>query len=386
MPDPETPPPPSARIGIIGGGQLARMLYEASIPLALETTVLAPAPNSAAALAGAADIIGEPTDANALGELARRCEVITFDHELVDLDRLVALGPDTKIEPPPAAKRLAQDKLLARQELSAAGIPVPAFEVAPDLATVEVFAARHGWPVVLKARKGSYNGQGVWFAADSVQASEILARARVSRSNLFVEPFVSVSREISMIIARRSSGHACGFPLIETRQEEGVCVETVVPARVSDAVQAEAQDIAHRVARIAAHTGLLVVEMFVSETDVLVNELAFRPHNSGHITIEACATSQFEQHLRGILDWPLGPTQLVVPAAAMVNLFGNASTERGFARTLPQALEIEGCSIHLYAKPSWPGRKLGHVTAVGPSAETSLAHARSAVAILSSAA
>ncbi len=378
--------PPAATVGIIGAGQLARMTHQAGIALGVDVRALTPRPTDPAVLAGAAVQLGTHDDLDALAALARGCDVVTLDHEHTPpdlLDELVAAG--CCVRPSPAAASFASDKLLARRALARAGFPVPAFTEAPGgdpdaIEAVEAFARQHGWPVVLKAPSGGYDGRGVELVTHRGELDA--SRLAATPGRLLVEEAVPIAAELAVLIARRPSGWCATYPLVETVQRDGICHELVMPARVPT-------QIAHRAARIAKSladgldvAGILAVELFLTTDDELVvNEVATRPHNSGHATIDATATSQFENHLRGILDWPLGDTTLLAPTAATVNVLG-PDHPVDLRRSLPVALEDPRVRVHLYRKAHRPGRKLGHVTCLAPSHDEALDAARVAAAVL----
>lgn len=374
------PATPTARVGIVGGGQLARMSHAAGTPLGIETHVL-DAPGTAAEAAGARLVVGAADRLDDLARLAGRVDVVTFDHEHADPAALQALAArGVTIRPEPEVKRLAQDKLHARCRLGAdLGLPVPPFASVQDTGDVRAFAAEHGWPVVLKAISGGYDGRGVRIAADIAEAEAALAA--LGRPSL-AEAHVAIDTELSVLVARAAgTGEARAYPVVETLQEDGICHEVVLPARVDGALAARAHALALELSEAIALEGLLAVEMFVTGDELLVNELALRPHNSGHVTLDGCVTSQFEQHLRAVLGWPLGATRAVAPAAAMVNVLGPADGSDPGDR-VARALAVEGAHIHLYGKAPRPGRKLGHVTALGADADAALHAARAAARIL----
>ena len=358
---------------MVGGGQLARMTQQAAIALAVDLTVLGAA-GCPAAQAGAHLIEGSEDDPAALRALAEATDVVTFDHEqvpLAELETLVAQG--RFVRPAPAAKRLAQDKLHARRALADLGLPVPAFAPATSRADVERFAGEHGWPVVVKARSGGYDGRGV-AVVDGPEAAA--AALTAMRDDAVVEEHVAIARELAVLIARRPSGETAVYPVVETRQEDAQLRELVVGAPVPDAERLGVRIVEH-----ADATGIVAVELFeTADGSLLVNELALRPHNSGHWTIEGAVTSQFEQHLRAVLDWPLGATDLRAAAVATVNVLGHDGIDPRDA--LPAALAVPGAHVHLYGKDPRPGRKLGHVTALADDAAVALATAHRAVAAL----
>jgi len=368
----------AARVGMVGAGQLARMTHRAAIDLDVELTVLAVRDDEPAVSAGARCLLGAPDDGTALASLARDVDVLTLDHELVDgtaLARIAASG--TPVRPSPAALRAAQDKLVARETFTGLGLPGPAHADASDPAAVAALAEAHGWPLVAKARTGGYDGRGVELVADADALRSITARG----GDWIVEQRVTIATEVAVLIARRPGGEHVIYPVVETVQRDGICHELVMPARIDDDVQQRAVDLAVRLAEGVDAVGILAVEQFVTPAgEVLINEIALRPHNSGHATIEGSATSQFANHLRAVLDWPLGSTAQLAPFAVTVNVLG--VDERDVATRLPRALAVPGARVHLYGKASRPGRKLGHVTVLGEHADDALAAARLAAAIL----
>jgi 5-(carboxyamino)imidazole ribonucleotide synthase len=252
----------------------------------------------------------------------------------------------------------AVDKLVQRRTLQAAGLPVPVFDQARSAADVERFGDEHGWPVAVKTPTGGYDGRGVWLATDLAGAAEPLALGRT----LLVEEGLDLSAELAVVLARRPGGETVVYPLLETVQRDGICQQVRVPAGVDQDLVTQARDVALAVAEAVEAVGILAVELFVA-TDgrLLVNEIAARPHNSGHLSIEACETSQFENHLRAVLDLPLGSTELRRPAAVMANILATDETTDPHRR-LSDALELGPVHVHLYGKASRKGRKIGHVT------------------------
>jgi len=360
-------------VGIVGGGQLARMLCESASALGVRTVVLAEEPGAPAADVAAAVRIGAPTSQEALHALARECDVITFDHEQVDLavlDAVTAVG--AVVRPGTAALALTVDKARMRTRLREEGIPVPAFDMVPaggdhGVATVAAMGADHGWPVVLKACRGGYDGKGVWEASDLARATEILDRAGSEGISLLVEERVAITSELAVLVARRPGGATVVWPATETIQMAGICRETRVPGSLHPDLAARATELGRRVAAVSGVVGVLAVELFAVGDDLVVNELAARPHNSGHWTIEGAVTSQFENHLRAVLDLPLGSADAVHRHVVMVNVLGAEGSDP--RRHLAEGLSIPDARAHLYGKAPRPGRKLGHVTVCGDDAE-----------------
>lgn len=370
----------------MGAGQLARMAGEAVSALGLSMVVLAEHADDSACAVAAEVVLGSAFDAAALGALAERCEVLTFDHEQVDLDLVAGLVAEGRVvRPGPRALELAVDKAHMRCTLAAAGIPVPEYMIvdpaAPGTnaaAAVAGFAEAHGWPVVLKSARGGYDGKGVWPAHDADEAEAVLATVP---GRLVVEEMVPLHAELAVMVARRPSGECLAWPAVETAQVDGVCREVLVPGHLPAEVVRSASELGRRVADIAGAEGVMAVELFLTDGRLLVNEVATRPHNSGHWTIEGAVTSQFENHVRAVLDLPLGGTEPQQPEVASVNVFGGSSGEDP-ARLLDRGLAFEGAHVHLYGKSPKPGRKLGHVTVCGTDAEQVRARAWAAARAL----
>jgi 5-(carboxyamino)imidazole ribonucleotide synthase len=369
-----------ANVGMVGAGQLARMGWQAAISLDLELLCLGAA-GEAAVRAGAPLLEGSGYDAAALGELARRCAVMTFEHELVDLPALASLETaGVCVRPSTRVLALAVDKLHQRRTLDQMpGVSVPAFAPVSDAADIESFAAEHGWPLVLKARSGGYDGRGVWMCADLEEAEGALRDGQSGGLELYAEQAVDLAAEIAVIVSRSPSGEVAVHPPVETFQVDGMCRWVVMPARAGgEQLSQEVQALARTLAEHVELEGLMAIELFLTPDDrLLVNELALRTHNTGHLHTEATATSQFEQHLRAVLDLPLGVTTPRVGAAAMVNVVGPADGSDPASR-LDRALRVPGASVHLYGKSARPGRKLGHVTVCAESPEEALRLAREA--------
>ena len=347
------------RVAMVGAGQLARMTHRAAIDLGIELSVLASSPEDAAVRAGARAVMGQCDDPATLRELAAGADVLTFDHEQVPPELLEELDAEgLPLQPGAAAKRLAQDKLHARRELEARGFPVPPFALAVDPGEIAAFADEHGWPLVAKAPRGGYDGRGVTVVGSQTEAVELLGE---SPDGLLLEPLLPIERELAVLVARSSAGESRAYPVAETVQRDAMCREILVPAPIDAGLADEARELALAITDIPGASGVIALELFVVDGALVVNELALRPHNSGHFTIEGAETSQFEQHLRGVLGWPLGETGLTAPAVAMVNVVGPSDGSDPRER-LPRALAEPGVHVHLYDKSPAPGRKLGHVT------------------------
>lgn len=365
-------------VGIIGGGQLARMTHRAAIDLGVDVTVLCEEPDAPAVRAGARHLAGSPERFEDLRRLAAAVDVVTLDHErtpATSLARLADLGH--RVAPGALAASLGQDKVQARAVLERHGVDVAPWCRTDDLGEVEAFAARHGWPIVLKRPSGGYDGRGVWVAGDRRSAGAVLDAV----GSVLAEPHLGFEHELSVLVARSASGELVAYPPVETVQRDGQCDEAFVPPAVRAEVAVRARALASHVAEVVELVGVMAVELFVLDDWLLLNELAVRPHNSGHLTIEACETSQFENHLRAVLGLPLGSTDLRVPAACMANVVG---TDDGGdpLDDLRAALAVAGLSVHRYGKAPRPARKLGHLTATGRDLAEARARVRRARAAL----
>lgn len=367
------------RVGIVGGGQLARMSAAPAAALGIGLRVLATSPEESAAQVIHDVVLGRHDDLAALKRMATGCDVVTFDHEHVPpahLEQLEAMG--VAVRPGPSALFHAQDKIHMRQALTDIDIPCPRWRVVSAMDHVEEFAAVTGWPVVLKTSRGGYDGRGVWVVGSAAQAADVLAVPLAAGAQWLAEERIDFVQELSAQVARSPHGQAVAYPVVRTVQANGICSEVVAPAPGLAAARAvEAQEIALRIARDLNVTGMLAVELFDDGTDLYVNELAMRPHNSGHWSIEGARTSQFENHLRAVLDLPLGDPTLVAPYAVMVNILGGDVGDLYSAYRHVLARD-PGLKVHLYGKDVRPGRKVGHVTVVGDDYEQLLARGRHA--------
>jgi len=359
------------RVGVIGGGQLARMMVPPAVELGLDIAVLAETVDSSAGIAATA--VGDYRDAETVLAFAETVDVITFDHEHVPQEVLRALvDAGVAVHPGPDALLFAQDKLLMRARLSELGLPVPGWAAVEDPAQLDAFIAEYGGRAVVKTPRGGYDGKGVRVVASAAEVSDWFGDGP-----LLAEELVSFRRELSQVLARRPSGEIVLWPVVESIQRDGVCAEVIAPAPGSAGKVADmAADIATAIAESLGVTGVLAVELFETTDDrILVNELAMRPHNSGHWTIDGSTTSQFEQHLRAVLDYPLGATGCREPWSVMVNVFGGVAPER-----VPLALADPAVKVHGYGKEPRPGRKAGHVTAGGDDLDDVVFRARAAAA------
>ena len=357
-------PPGTPRVGIIGGGQLARMSQQPAIALGIQLHVLADSEHDSASQVIPAMAVGGPGDEAAIRALARSVDVVTFDHEHVPQEIIRALEADgVAVYPGSDALRFAQDKVEMRRRLQGAGFPVPAWRVVGSAQDVAAFGA--DWPKVLKASKGGYDGKGVWVVGDPAAAHEVMSHDLGPGAVIgIVEQLVGFTQEIAVQVARSPHGQAVAYPPVRTVQSDGICVEVVAPAAPHGASAEEAEALALGVAKDFGVVGMLAVEMFDTPGGLVVNELAMRPHNSGHWSIEGAHTSQFENHLRAVLDMPLGDPRPRQPRAVMVNILGGDLPDLHIAFRHVMARD-PGLKIHLYGKDVRPGRKVGHVTALG---------------------
>lgn len=368
-------------VGMVGGGQLARMTAQAAIALDVRLRVLARSADESAAQIAADVVIGDHDDLDTLRAFAAGCDVITFDHEHVPTAHLAALEAEgVAVRPGSEALAHAQDKVAMRERLSGAGIPCPAWALVSSVAELEEFGAGTGWPVVVKTPRGGYDGRGVRLIDAAAEAADWLARGA-----LLVEAKVAFTRELAVQVARSPHGQAAVYPVVETVQRAGICREVLAPAPIADEHALAAQRSALAIAAELKVVGMLAVELFDTPDGVLVNELAMRPHNSGHWTIEGAVTSQFEQHLRAVLDLPLGEVSMRAPHAVMANVLGADDPGRfpdlydGYLHCLAHD---PGLHIHNYGKTMAPGRKVGHVTVTGTDPDDLLERARHAAAFL----
>jgi 5-(carboxyamino)imidazole ribonucleotide synthase len=367
----------AAVVAMAGAGQLAQMTQQAAISLGIELKVLARQRTESAVLAGAPALIGDDSAEN-LRALAEGADVLTFDHEGFAPEMLAALEADgLRMAPSPGAVLYAQDKQYARERLSGR-FPLPPFALAGSIEEVEPFAAEHGWPVVAKTPRGGYDGGGVFVLRDREAAAELVAKVD---GPLILEPLLAIRREFAVLAARSTAGEVAIYPVVETVQKDAICHETLVPAALPAEVAARATEIARELVVEIDATGIVAVEFFLTDDGVLINELALRPHNSGHWTIEGCVTSQFEQHLRAVLGWPLGSTALRAPAVALANILGPDNGVDPLERVADLIADPDA-RLHLYGKGYRPGRKLGHVTVLADDLDTAREKTTNARALL----
>jgi len=354
------------RVAVVGGGQLARMMAPSATAMGVTLRVLCESSDASAALAAHETVVGLPGDADAIRALLAepRPDVVTWEHEHIPAE-VFALAAQEGIPARPGASALlyARDKIEMRKRLEVLGLPMPAWRLVETEDDVEAFLAVHGGVGVLKTAMGGYDGKGVRIVRSPSEADEWLAAAADGGPRLLIEEKVAYDREVAIQVARRPSGEMRAWPLVESIQRGGVCAEVIAPAPdLTPETQAEAERIGRLIATELDVTGVLAVEMFEVGGLLLINELAMRPHNSGHWSIEGSVTSQFEQHLRAVLDWPLGDTAALAPVTVMANVLGGSREE---LETAWPAMTDPGAKVHLYGKGMRMGRKLGHVTVMG---------------------
>ena len=381
-----TSPSPGHRpvLGILGGGQLAKMTALAAYPLGIGVRVLDRTAPAAEPIVGWRTVTGDWDDPDTLLAFARDVHVVSLENEFVDADALAALETDGhRLYPSAECIRLVQDKLIQKRTLAAAGLPVPPFREVNDAEDVINAARALGWPLVLKRRKLGYDGKGnatIRAPADLPAAWQKLGG---DHNALLAEQFCAFDRELALMVTRSPDGTAVAYPVVDTVQRDHICHTVTAPAVLSPAQAARAVELGRRAVEAIHGVGTIGIEFFaMPDGTLLVNEMAPRVHNSGHYTIEACACSQFENHVRAVLGWPLGSPDLRAPAAAMVNLLGSGDGP-AMPSGLEEALAVRGAHIHIYGKDrSVKGRKMGHVTALGHNPREALAVAQAAASLL----
>ncbi|WP_246841437.1 5-(carboxyamino)imidazole ribonucleotide synthase [Chroococcidiopsis sp. TS-821] len=345
------------RVGVIGGGQLAWMMAPPAQALGIELVIQTPSFDDPAVAIAADTVIAPIDDADATKELARRCDLITFENEFVDLAALFPLAASgVCFRPRLEALSPLLDKYHQRCYLEKLGIPQPEFALPSSPKHIK-------FPVVLKTRRHGYDGQGTFIIKDSETLQQKLATLH-KLSEVLLEEFIPFERELAVMAARSIDGNVMTFPIVETQQENQVCRRAIAPAAISSTVAQEIEAIARTLMTSLQAVGVFGIELFLTQDQkVLVNEIAPRTHNSGHFTIDACVTSQFEQHLRAICDLPLGSSALTCGGAVMVNLLGYEYAQDEYIEKRAQISQVPHARVHWYGKhESRPGRKLGHVT------------------------
>ncbi|MCU6481677.1 5-(carboxyamino)imidazole ribonucleotide synthase [Arthrobacter sp. A2-55] len=355
-------------IGVVGGGQLARMMAPAAVALGFHLHVLAEAEDVSAVDAVAQSPVGDYQDLDTLRAFARGVDVLTFDHEHVPNEHLQTLiAEGVNVQPRPDALVNAQDKLVMRAAIEKLGLPNPLWAAVASVAEITAFGDSNGWPVVLKMPRGGYDGKGVKVLRSDAEAAGA-ADWFDAMSPLLAEEMVPFSRELSALVARTPSGEARAWPVAESIQVAGVCDEVIAPAPGLPASVAEqAQSAALRIASELGVTGVMAAELFETPgrgAGYLINELAMRPHNTGHWTMDGAVTGQFEQHLRAVLDLPLGSTAALGSIVVMKNFLGGSNQDlfSGYRAALAAEPTVK---VHSYGKSVRPGRKIGHVNVIG---------------------
>ena len=362
----------TGKIGIVGGGQLGRMLTEAAIPMGFKVVVVDPGPDCPAKQAGAEQIVADLHDRAALQQLAEKTDVITIEIEHVDSELLAEVDDtDTSVQPSPVTIKMIQDKLTQKQFLKQVGIPVADFAEITDSGSAEKILQDFGGKMLIKTRHGAYDGRGNMVITNPSDIPK--AFQQFGGKKLYAEKYVPYQKELAIMVARAINGETVAYPVVETIQERNICIEVLAPADITTEQYKTAEQVALEVADHLEGAGVYGIELFLTnDNQILVNEIAPRVHNSGHYTIEACATSQFEQHVRAITGMPLGPADMIVPAAVMVNILGERDGPTKLTG-LQEALKIPGTAVHIYGKsPTKIDRKMGHLTASG----STLAEAR----------
>jgi len=361
-------------IGVLGGGRLGRMMMEPANNLNLKVCILDAKDAPATQVQVSDHVEGDFKDEAKIQELAKRCDVLTMEIEHVNcdaLERIAKENPNIDIQPTPQTVRIIQDKFLQKEHLKQFNIPIPEYASVTDKQSILDIANNKGFgfPIMLKSRKLAYDGRGNAVINNESEIDAAIKTLNPSGANdaLYVEKWVPYVKELAVMVARSKSGNTVSYETVETIQKDNICHIVFAPAQIDGLIQKNAKAIAEKAIACLYGAGIFGVEMFYLENgEILVNEIAPRPHNSGHYTIESCETSQFEQHLRAILDMPLGSTKMRVGAAAMVNILGTGDGEEGLADTLrpcQASMTIPGATVHLYGKRECrKGRKMGHIT------------------------
>src|SRR5215467_10506893 len=372
-------------IGIIGGGQLGKMIALQAKRMALKICILDPSSCCPASSVSDELIVADFTDEEAIRELATKSDVITYEIELANSKALIDLASKNHnlVNPSPETLRIIQDKFKQKSFLKENQLRVPTFELVNSKEELFDLCQDYGFPVILKARENSYDGRGNYSIRSKGEIAKAFSRfaGRVEERQLMVEKFVKFRQEISIMVARNRSGQITSFPVAENIHKDHILTLTIVPARVSVRVANNARKMAEKALSALKGAGIFGIEMFVTyEDEVMINEIAPRPHNSGHYSIEACSVSQFEQHIRAILNLPLPEPRLLCPAVAMLNILGPKNYIGPYVISgVTKLLSIPGLTLHIYGKKiSEPKRKLGHITILGKSMHETLSRVNTA--------
>ncbi|CAO2194083.1 unnamed protein product [Urochloa humidicola] len=360
-------------VGMLGGGQLGKMLCQAASQMGIKIVILDPLQDCPASSVCHEHVVGSFIDGNTVREFAKRCDVLTVEIEHVDAATLAKLEEQgVDCEPKASTIMIIQDKYRQKNHFSKFGIPLPDFMEVDTLNSIEEAGERFGYPLMVKSKRNAYDGRGNAVAQKKEELSSVVASLGGFEHGLYVERWTPFVKELSVIVARSRDGSTVCYPVVETIHKDNICHVVEAPAEVSDKIKKSATGVAEKAIKSLEGAGVFAVELFLTEDDqILLNEVAPRPHNSGHHTIESCYTSQYEQHLRAILGIPLGDPSMKAPAAIMYNILGEDEGEAGFFlahQLIERALNIPGASVHWYAKPEMrKQRKMGHITIVGPS-------------------
>ncbi|MFS3128184.1 5-(carboxyamino)imidazole ribonucleotide synthase [Nocardioides sp. Bht2] len=372
--------PLAPTVAVIGGGQLARMMAEPAAALGIPLRLLAEAEGVSAAQVIPDQQVGDYRDLATLQQITAGCAAVTFDHEHVPTEHLKALAnAGLAVRPGPDALVHAQDKGVMRAKLAELGVPCPRNAIVTSVADVEAF----GFPAVLKTTRGGYDGKGVWVVREPADCEDAFAAAEAAAVEVLAEELVDFRRELSALVARSPSGQAAAYPVVASTQLDGICHEVIAPAPdLARELAVQAQEVALKIAGALDVTGVLAVELFeTNDGRILVNELAMRPHNTGHWTQDGAVTSQFENHLRAVLDLPLGSPAPRATWTVMVNILGGPTDAGRLYDGYPHAMARDPqLRVHLYGKEMRPGRKVGHVNTYGDDLEDCLERARHAAA------
>lgn len=355
------------RIGIVGGGQLGQMLTLAALELGHTVTVLDPTPDSPSQQVGATQIIGKLTDEDAIRQLARKSDVVTFEIEHINTTILKTLAKEgSTVHPSPETLEMIKDKYQQKVFLQKSGIPTCTFASVDSATDIKKVAGQFGYPLVLKTRLGGYDGRGNAVIHTEKEIDEKIKILRKDREKLYVEQFVDFEKEIAVIVARSTSGDIRTYPVVESINKDNICHTVLAPASITKSAEHLAETLAKKVMQHLGGAGVFGIEMFLTKNDsVLINEIAPRVHNTGHYTIEACKTSQFKQHILAITGSPLEETAMIVKAAVMINILGDR-TGKAIPTGVKDAMFLPQVYIHFYGKAETrPQRKMGHITILG---------------------
>lgn len=359
------------RIGIVGGGQLAKMTALPAMELGCEVVILEKTENTPASCLAAEIFYGDWDDPDNLLKLAKKVDVVSLENEFVDADSLKKLeDAGHHLYPCSATIGMVQDKLIQKQALSNVDIPVTPFAAVSSHEEIEQQADKLGWPLVLKARRNGYDGKGNATLESAVDIEDAWKKLDGDNRELYVEGFCQFAGELAVMVTRRADGEMVHYPVVESVQKNHICHIVRAPANINEALADKAIEMARKAVTTINGVGTIGVEMFLTkDNQIILNEMAPRVHNSGHYTIEACECSQFENHVRAILGMPLGSTKMISPAAVMINMLGEEQGT-GYPVGIEEALKVSGAHIHVYGKSTTSiGRKMGHITALGDTIE-----------------